>query len=269
MAKISTYSFPATPSASDYVIGTDTNDSLATKNFMISDIIALAGSTYVPYTGATTNVDLGANSLTTSSGILLSGSSSPLSLNGSSGTSGYVLKSNGPGSTPSWISVANAVDGNLWKGSFYDSLTQTLTGGANVAHAVILRQTDTSATNGISIVTDGTNLTRITFANTAVYNLMFSAQLQNSGGTSQTVDFWLRKNGNAFVNNVADSNGKVNMQGNASYLMAAWNYFISVNAGDYIHLMWSATSTNVTMVAEAGNGVHPATPSIIVTLNQV
>ena len=138
-----------------------------------------------------------------------------------------------------------------------------------MAHPVILRQTDTSATNGISIVSDGTNLTRITFANTAVYNLLFSAQLQNSGGTSQTVDFWLRKNGNAFANNVPYSNGKVNLQGNASYLMAAWNYFMSVNAGDYIHLMWSATSTNITMVSEAGNGVHPVTPSIIVTLNQV
>jgi hypothetical protein len=268
MAKISTYPFPSAPSLSDYVIGTDTADSLNTKNFMISDIIALGGATYVPYTGATTDVDLGNNDLYVQN-ITFNNNGTIIDGNDLTGTSGQVLTSQGPGASPLWSDIADVVNGNLWKGSFYDVLTQTLTGGANVAHPVILRQTDTAATNGISIVSDGTNLTRITFANTAVYNLLFSAQLQNSGGTSQTVDFWLRKNGNAFINNVPDSNGKVNMQGNASYLMAAWNYFISVNAGDYIHLMWSATSTNVTMVSEAGNGVHPATPSIIVTLNQV
>jgi hypothetical protein len=158
---------------------------------------------------------------------------------------------------------------NLSKGSFYDSITQTLTGGANVGVPIILRTTDTSVTSGISIVTDGTALTRITFTKTGVYNLLFSSQLANSGGTSQTVDFWLRKNGNTAAANIADTNGKVQLQGNANYLMAAWNYFVNITAGDYIQLMWTATSTNVTMVAEAGNLVHPATPSIIVTLNQV
>jgi len=158
---------------------------------------------------------------------------------------------------------------NLYKGSFYDNITQTLTGGANVAVPVRLNSTDTSATNGISVVTDGTNLTRITVANAGVYNVLFSAQLTNSGGTGQTVDFWLRKNGETAAFNVPDSNGKVQLQGNASYLMAAWNYFIALDAGDYIYLMWTATSTNITMINAPANGVHPATPSIIVTLNQV
>jgi hypothetical protein len=158
---------------------------------------------------------------------------------------------------------------NLYKGSFYDNITQTLTGGANVAVPVRLNTTDTSATNGISVVTDGTNLTRITVANTGVYNLLFSAQLANSGGTGQTVDFWLRKNGATAAFNVADTTGKVVLQSNTNFAMAAWNYFIALNAGDYIYLMWTATSTNVTMVNTAANAVHPASPSIIVTLNQV
>lgn len=225
-------------------------------------------SGFIPYSGASTDVDLGSNTLTTSSGIELSGNNSTLSLNGSEGTIGYILKSNG-GETPSWVSVASAVDGQLWKGSFYDSSTQTLTGGADVEVPIILGITDTAATNGISIVSDGTNLTRITVANTAIYNLMFSAQFQNSGGTGQTIDIWLRKNGDTAAANLADTNGKVHMQGNATYVMATWNYFISLNAGDYIQLMWTATSTNITMVSEVANAVHPATPSIILTMNQV
>ena len=158
---------------------------------------------------------------------------------------------------------------NLYKGSFYDNFTQTLTGGANVAVPVRLNSTDALATNGVSVVTDGTNLTRITVANTGVYNLLFSAQLANSGGTGQTVDFWLRKNGATAAFNVADTTGKVVLQSNTNFAMAAWNYFIALNAGDYIYLMWTATSTNVTMVNTVANAVHPASPSIIVTLNQV
>lgn len=329
MAKISTYPTDSSVSGGDLLIGTDVDNSNATKNFSVSSLISYAatnnlvpytgatqsvdlgvyglsiggpffvadgsegtsgqilssqgpgfppswvdassiiGGTYVPYTGAISDVNLGAHTLTTSSGVLLSGSNAPLNVNGSAGTSGYILKSNGSGTTPSWVSIASAVDGQLWKGSFYDSITQTLTGGANVAVPVILRTTDSSATNGISVVTDGTNLTRITVANTAVYNILFSAQLTNSGGSTQTVDFWLRKNGSTAAANIADTNGKVLLQANANYLMAAWNYFVALNAGDYIQLMWTATSTNISMLAEAANAVHPATPSIIVTMNQV
>lgn len=159
---------------------------------------------------------------------------------------------------------------SLYRGSFYDSVNQTITTPQLATGIpVILRTTDTTCTNGISIVSDGTSLTRITFANAGIYNLLFSAQLTNSGGTSQTVDFWLRKNGSTAAANIADTNGKVQLQGNANYLMAAWNYFINVSANDYIQLMWTSTSTNVSLVAEAANAVHPATPSIILTLNQV
>lgn len=165
--------------------------------------------------------------------------------------------------------VPDVISSSFYKGSFYDIITQTLTGGANVGVPVILRTTDTSATNGVSIVSDGTNLTRITVANAGVYNVVFSAQLANSAGSSQVVDFWLRKNGSTAAANIADTNGKVQLQSNNTYVMAAWNYFVSLNAGDYIQLMWTATSTNITMVNEVANGVHPATPSIILTVNQV
>jgi uncharacterized membrane protein len=159
---------------------------------------------------------------------------------------------------------------SLYKGSFYDSLAQTITTPQLATGIpVILRTTDTTCTNGISIVTDGTNLTRITFANAGTYNLLFSAQLANSAGAAQTVDFWLRKNGNTAAANIADTNGKVQLQAGTNFLMAAWNYFINVNSGDYIQLMWTSTSTNISIAIEAANGVHPATPSVILTLNQV
>jgi hypothetical protein len=292
MARISTYPFATPPSEDDYVIGTDAVNANVTKNFLISDILALgqSGGLFVPYSGAVNDVDLGSYNLTsnfifaqtaaassivtdtfqTSQGASFLGATAPLQMNGSAGTSGYILKSNGAGSTPSWVSVGSAIDSQLYHGSFYDSITQTITTPQLATGIpVILRTTDSACTNGVSIVSDGTNLTRITFANTGVYNLLFSAQLTSSSGTSQTVDFWLRKNGSTAAANIADTNGKVSLQGNANFLMAAWNYFIPITAGDYIQLMWTATSNVISIVAEAANAVHPATPSIIVTVNQV
>lgn len=269
MGKISTYPTDTNVTLSDRLIGTDNENNNETKNFTVG---ALAGvindptvlTDFVPYTGATNDVDLGANTIE-SAGLILNGPlTEPV---GGDGALNQILTSQGAGLPPKWLPPAAVAD--TYKGSFYDSLTQTLTGGPNVAIPVILRSTDTSATNGISVVTDGTNLTRITVAHTGVYNLLFSAQLTNSGGSNQTVDFWLRKNGSTAAANVDDTNGKVYLQSNTNYVMAAWNYFIALNAGDYIYLMWTATSTNVSMINAPSNGVHPDTPSIIVTLNEV
>lgn len=56
MAKISTYSQPTPPQLGDYVIGTDIDDLLMTKNYLLSDIITLATTTnqFVTIVGAQT-----------------------------------------------------------------------------------------------------------------------------------------------------------------------------------------------------------------------
>jgi len=340
MGKISSYPSDANVTTSDRLIGSDNENSNETKNFEIGDIINLASSiilpqvagSYVPYTGATSDVNLGVYDINADAatfsvvttqdiysstlynvvsnptifigddslqpvGLLINTSTKTFKLgdyngnfngtginieDGSSritfvggfnlsngeGTVGEVLTSQGAGATPVWSSAPELATNTFWKGSFYDSITQTLA-AANTATPVILRNTDAPATNGVSIVTDGTNLSRITFANAGVYNILFSAQLANSGGSAQTVDFWLRQNGSTAAANIANTNGKVQLQGSANYLMAAWNYFVTVAAGDYIQLVWAATSTNISMVSEAANALHPATPSIILTANIV
>jgi hypothetical protein len=220
--------------------------------------------------GASTQIEIDAfnNSISLLNGYVSISNISGLLLNNGFGATGQVLISSGASFAPLWATVPELATNTFWKGSFYDSITQTLA-AANTATPVILRSTDTPATNGISIVTDGTNLSRITFANAGTYNILFSAQLENSAITAQTVDFWLRKNGSTAAANIAHTNGKVQLQAATNHLMAAWNYFVTVAAGDYIQLVWSATSTNITIVAEAATALHPATPSVILTANLV
>jgi hypothetical protein len=74
MAKISTYPIVSVPDFSDLLIGTDVENLNETKNFTIGDIadLIIVGS-YVPYTGAINDVDLGTHSITASSFIVPGG----------------------------------------------------------------------------------------------------------------------------------------------------------------------------------------------------
>jgi hypothetical protein len=62
--------------------------------------------------------------------------------------------------------------------------------------------------------------------------------------------------------NVPQSGGKA---------MAAWNYLVQANAGDYFQLYWSSTDAALEILyADAGTDpTRPVTPSIIVTVTQV
>jgi len=95
MGKISTYATDATPNLSDKLIGTDVDNLDATKNFTIAQVLDLANlGDYVPYVGATTDVDLGANNITANSIIKLGGTSSQfLKADGSVDSNTYLTSS--------------------------------------------------------------------------------------------------------------------------------------------------------------------------------
>lgn len=270
MAKISTYPFPATPSLSDYVIGTDASDSLETKNFMISDIIDLADlPSYVPYTGATQDVDLGTYSLYTYS-LYMSGG--PIwDGNGSPGSSGQILSSNGPGSSPTWENVSSLLPTNIY-GSFYDTTTQTTT--ANTIKYMKFNTVD--FTNGVSITNDALgNPTKINFSETGAYNIQFSAQLnKTSGGPDEDVYIYLVKDG-VSVNNSTTSLTLVNQN---HLIVAAWNFFVEISSvASTCQIAWVATNSDIEIYYEA-NPIIPTTPfptelpsipSVILTVNKV
>ena len=145
-------------------------------------------------------------------------------------------------------------------GSFYDT-TDQYAAVANTAYAVTFNSTDTDATEGVYI---GSPTSRIYVPKTNVYNIQFSAQLlSNSGGTHQAW-IWFRKNGT----NLPDSTTQITIEGNNHATVAAWNYALSMNAGDYVELMWESSDTHIFLNADAGSAVHPAIPSVILTVTK-
>jgi hypothetical protein len=142
-------------------------------------------------------------------------------------------------------------------GSFYDTTDQTAA-AINTAYAMTFNTTDLSFG-----VTRGSPTSRISVDRPSIYNIQFSAQFINtSGGGAHRAWVWLRKNGT----NVPDSATVLRFQGNNTEDVAAWNFLLQMNAGDYFELMWEVDNTGVSLHADPATAIHPAIPSIILTV---
>jgi hypothetical protein len=150
-------------------------------------------------------------------------------------------------------------------GAFHSDISQNIL--QNAVYTMTLNTTaDTS--NGIYIVpsTPLGNGSRITFANSGVYDIQFSAQLEVLN-SSCIVNIWLRKNGL----NIPSTDTKVSITANDKYSVAAWDFMLDLSANDYIELVCSSTKLDSWLVAEPAllGAINPAIPSLIVTVMQV
>ena len=140
-------------------------------------------------------------------------------------------------------------------GSFSDSTTQShpTTG---TAKAVTFNTTEYS--NGAAI---STPTSRIVITDPGYYNFQFSLQLDKSSGATGHTYIWPRINGT----DVPRSASEVAIQGTAAENIAAWNFVLEMQAGQYFELMWSVDDTNVQLKAVAAAAPVPAIPSVILT----
>jgi hypothetical protein len=149
-------------------------------------------------------------------------------------------------------------------GAFSDFTDQTTT--VNTATLVALSVTDFS--NEVSLQTGS----KITVANAGIYNLQFSVQLQNLDNAPQDVFIWLKQNGT----DITGSTGLVGLPARKSagvpfHDIKGWNYFLSMNANDYVQIYWSTTNVDVTIQTYPASGTptKPSTASVVATLSFV
>jgi hypothetical protein len=134
------------------------------------------------------------------------------------------------------------------------------------AYAVFFNTTDFS--NEVSVV----DTTKMTVVNPGIYNLQFSVQLENEDNAPDDVYIWLRQNGT----DITGSTGKVGMPArkavnDPSHDIKGWNYFLSMNAGDYIEIWWSTDGVNVTIPSYVATPLptKPSTASVVATMTFV
>lgn len=148
----------------------------------------------------------------------------------------------------------------------YGSISSTETQYATTASAVTFNTEDYNS--GVYLSSN-----KMYFRNAGDYNLQFSVQMVSTDTQSNNAYIWLRKNGT----NVAGTGSKYDVPSkhgsSEGYLIAVANFFVTVAAGDYIELMWSATNyanssgttLGVFLEAYTAAGSLPAIPSAVLT----
>jgi hypothetical protein len=153
-------------------------------------------------------------------------------------------------------------------GAFSSSVNQTTT--ANTATLMTLNTTDFA--NQVSI-----SSSKITVVNAGLYNLQFSVQLENSNNAPQDVYIWLRQGNDGGTSaDITGSTGLVGMParknpGDPFHAIYGWNYFVEMQANDYVQIYWSTTSANVSIqyYPASGTPTKPSTQSVVATLSFV
>ena len=150
-------------------------------------------------------------------------------------------------------------------GAFQDS-TDQVAANTTTAYAITFDTTDFS--NGVTL----SNSSRLNVSQSGIYNVQFSIQFTNTTNASQDVDVWFRKNGT----NIDKSNSRFGFAprkgaGDPFHTIAAINYFVSLNANDYVEIMWRTTDVGVSIeqYAAGTSPTRPSIPSAIVTLSFV
>jgi hypothetical protein len=155
-------------------------------------------------------------------------------------------------------SVVNEVNSPYPYGSFFTAPTTITNPVANTQNLVPFTKTAEAFNTKLG----GTSSSRVYVSETGVYNIQFSAQLDKTGGGASSAYFWLRKDGV----NVADTAGKIVVNGPNDEKLAAWNYLITLAEGSYIELAWESSDTAMILPYEAATGDRPAVPAVILTI---
>jgi len=149
-------------------------------------------------------------------------------------------------------------------GAWQDTTTQT--GSITTPTAFTLNTVDVNG--GITL----SATTRLTAPNTGTYNIQWSGQFQSTDVGSTDVWVWLRVNGT----DVAGSTGLIGMLARKSnnipsHVIAGWNYYLSLTAGQYVEIYWLKETANITLSAYSASvsPAYPSTASLVVTMNQV
>ena len=149
------------------------------------------------------------------------------------------------------------------------SITSQLTGTNGGVGTYTVSTSGTIASASLQ----GRTTTKFVATYPGTYNYQFSIQLSSLSNSSETAYLWLRINGTDIVG----STGRVGMlqrksAGVPNTAIVGWNYYINLNAGDYIELFWLlSNAVDVTMPAYAASTspTYPSTASAIATIGFV
>jgi len=139
--------------------------------------------------------------------------------------------------------------------------TDVTAASANTAYAI---QYDTP-TNAVGISLDGTDATKIVFAEAGEYLLNFTAQIASSTSSSVTFYFFPRVNGT----DVAGSTMVNTLKQNSTTLVVSRSAIFELEANDYLQAMWAVDDTTGILDATAATAFAPAAPATTLSIARI
>jgi len=137
---------------------------------------------------------------------------------------------------------------------------------ANTASIPATANVSASFTLPLTYFNDGVSIisgSRITFANTGLYNIQYSA-LAQQGNATPSLRIWFRKTGS----NIDNSGTIIQLQNNSQTAVTS-QFLQSISASEYVELWYHSSGANTSFPYNAAGSGFPATPSITVTVTQI
>ena len=139
-------------------------------------------------------------------------------------------------------------------GLFFSTATQNIA-VIDTSYPVDFNVTDLN--NTVTVVDSN----KITVLVAGIYNFQYAANLESTNASSKNVWFWTKLNG------VDTSYARITtLSGAGTYGTVNWNFSISMQANDYLQVMWAADDTNVQLVTNAASTPYPVVPASILSV---
>lgn len=145
-------------------------------------------------------------------------------------------------------------------GVFFDTTTQTDGSGA-----VPMEFNTQALSRGVTLV----DSTKIYVDRTALYEWQLSVHIHNDDNQAHRFELWGR------VNNVEIPNSRFIYSVLASHssdpgtLVPSQNFWLALNAGDYVEILWATDSTDVTISYHPAEAGKPVSPSLLLTVKEI
>lgn len=150
-------------------------------------------------------------------------------------------------------------------GCFTNNTDQT---SPSVGSTAVVVYDTTEEASGVYLASSS----RLYVRNYGIYNVQFSLQLVNNDNAAQYADVWFRVNGTDVPRSASRFDIPARKaEGQPSHVVGTVNTFIEMQAGDYVQIAGTTSSTNVALEHYAADTVipRPAIPAAIVTVQYI
>jgi len=148
---------------------------------------------------------------------------------------------------------------------YYGEFTRTSNLSAaviNTAYAISLDTTEIAE----GVVLQGSPTTQIKVPQSGLYQFTARYQFTSTNASSKNARAWFRRNGTI---NYTNSTAIVSLDSNGGYVAISVSEFFSLQANDYLELMWAVSDTALSMSAAPATAYAPSAAAVLLTVTQI